>query len=322
MTIEQLLDGLENLGIDRPKAMSVQALQLECEYLRPWQTIIGLAVPYALTSNQFSVESQQISQVSIMAWEWDYHTSIRQTLQTFLGDEETYAIHIDSGPLPERQIAIQMGLAEAGRSQLLIHPHYGTAFHLAFILTNHLATEVITPSVYQLAETCKDCDRCQKACPGSALTGTADFNRNRCVSAITQKKGLLSDWESELIGCHLYGCDICQQVCPANKQVEGLACAATSFQVYRETVNRLSPESLLLLSQKDFAKHYGHTGFAWRGAKTMKRNALINMGNHASIEWLAVLESCLANQAITSDEILYQTALWSLHQQRARANLF
>ena len=315
MSVENILNRLERLGIDRPKAMSVQVLELDSAYLAPWQTIIGLAIPYALQPKTACSDRQQISQVSIMAWEWDYHHTIKETLQGVLGDGEAYAIHIDSGPLPERQIAMKMGLATASRSQLLIHPSYGTAFHLAFILTNQPVTDEETPSAYRVAACCSDCNRCQKACPGGALTGTADFDSNRCVSAITQKKGVLTDWESALIGCHLYGCDICQLVCPANAHVVGLERAAESFPVFRETANRLNPETLLGLTQKDFAKRYGHAGFAWRGVKTMKRNALINMGNHQSQTWQSVLEASLQNPVIAADEVLSQAALWSLNRQ-------
>lgn len=315
--MENILNGLECLGIDRPKAMSVKTLSLDIDYLTPWQTIIALAVPYALQSRAVKAEKQQISQVSIMAWEWDYHQTIRKSIQSVLGDGDAYAIHIDSGPLPERQIAIRMGLASAGRSQLLIHPSYGTAFHLAFVLTNSPVTVETELTDYHLASICNNCNRCQQACPGTALTGEAGFDYNKCISAITQKKGVLEDWESNLIGCQLYGCDICQRVCPANDQVNGLERAAKSFAVFRETANRLNPEMLLSMSQKEFAKCYGHAGFAWRGAKTMKRNALINMANHPDEAWQAVLETALQNPLIAKDEVLGQTALWCLKRRES-----
>ncbi len=351
MTLDNLLDRLEALGIERPAVMSVSAVtgyesvyekrrtenrlsgfepnvfeqERVQQYLEPWQTIIGLAIPYSLVPLKTAVQPKAISQVSIMAWEWDYHQVIRQTLQSALTDVGAYSIHVDSGPLPERSIALKMGLAKAGRSQLLIHPRYGTGFYLAFVLTNlqpsegalaEQGGEKILTSELILADCCKDCRRCQKSCPSAALTGESDFDGTKCVSALTQKKGKLNEWERSLLGSQLYGCDICQLACPANKELTWQEPSDTKFPINRQTSNRIDPSGLLMLSQKAFLRTYGHMGFAWRGVKTMKRNALINMGNSHDLYWSGILEDYLKDYGAQDGAELTEIAIWALAQLR------
>ncbi len=118
---------------------------------------------------------------------------------------------------------------------MLIHSEYGTAFHLTFILTNfekilskkdgekefEVPDFALLPTIdlfknkaFELSPVCINCRSCQNHCPGNALTGEAEFDANKCISALTQKKGLLSEKEMEIIGGQLYGCDICQLCCP------------------------------------------------------------------------------------------------------------
>lgn len=349
MTLDQLLNRLEALGIERPSVLPVSEVtdyesiyekrRLENklsgfepnvfekasvrQYLAPWQTIIGLAVPYVLSAPKTPVGLHTISQISIMAWEWDYHQEIKKMLESVLEDAGEYAIHVDSGPLPERSIALKMGIAKAGRSQLLIHPKYGTGFYLAFILTNMQPSSAVfdrinhegtQDSTFILADSCKHCRRCQNSCPSGALTGESDFDGTRCISALTQKKGPLNDWEKKSIGCQLYGCDICQIACPANQAQNRLELTHLKFPVYRQTINQIDPRELLTLSQKAFLRTYGHMGFAWRGVKTMKRNALINMGNSRDGYWVDVLKAYINSRGAQDDAELIEAAQWALTQ--------
>ncbi len=338
--MKELFKRLEKIGVNRPKVMSVSALtaypdiyfKRECSgaltglepdfnhfqglqsYILPWKYIVGMALPYDLMPKDKSYMPKELSSISIMAWEWDYHEKIRAGLRAVLGTDSHYEVHIDQGPLPERYLAMQMGIAEPGRSQMLIHPEYGTAFHLAFILTNLEVTEGIDivetfpGKAFKLAEFCSNCKACQVSCPSGALLGEADFEPSRCISAITQKKGMLSSAEMDLLGRQLYGCDLCQLSCPANMPLSTLK---KSFLPQRETMNRIDPEMLLACSQKTFKAQFGQMGFPWRGLSVSKRNALINIGNYGFLDQLAILDEFMQSQRGSEDEVLYQTCVWA-----------
>ncbi len=328
------LNGYEEIYFKREKIQHLSGFEpdyhkgdLLIDYLAPWETIIGLSVPYALLSKNQETSKETISQISIMAWEWDYHEVIKKTITEALGDEFSYQIHVDMGPLPERSIALQMGMGKAGRNQFLIHPIYGTSFYLAFILisfsleplTHHLEQSELnkkhTSKSFELADNCKECRICQLACPAGALTGETDFSGQRCISALTQKKGRLEHFEKKLMGGHLYGCDYCQLCCPVNRPLSKIE-AVKGLLLTREKNNAIDPEVLLKLSAKQFKKDFGHMGFSWRGIKTNKRNALINMANDHSANWIPKIEHYLKNQALHDGEELIEIAQWALEQLR------
>ena len=123
---------------------------------------------------------------------------------------------------------------------------------------------------------CGECDKCVKACPNSALdNGECDYKK--CISYITQKKGALTYEEYSAIGSSVYGCDVCQRVCPYN----GGYAEAESEYAYPDI------ERLLDMSEKEFGATYGRTAAGWRGKSILKRNALAvlgNMGDERGIE--------------------------------------
>lgn len=362
-SLEQLIQQLKTMGIETPVALPITALKgyspiydtretQHClsgfepnhrevaklnQYLAPWKTIIGMIFPYSLLPLQRKASPTEISRISIMAWEWDYHQVIQNKIKTALGDEISYQIHVDSGPLPERSIALQMGLGKPGRNQCLIHPVYGTAFHLAFLLVSLEGEAAVDEEVsvggesaattvadqpykpFSLAAVCENCHRCQQHCPSRALTGETNFNGQTCISALTQKKGLLTEAEKELIGKQLYGCDLCQLSCPANAPLSEKS-NLDELMLTRKTANALNPADLLNLSQKQFKEKYSTMGFSWRGIKTNKRNALINMGNSRDGYWINVIEDYLEHRASLDGEVHVEAALWALKRLKGNCS--
>lgn len=326
------LSGLEPLYSDENALHS---------YLEGYNTLLGMAIPYGLLPKIKEPEPGACSRVSIMAWEWDYHQVVKNLIQRLELPENSYKLHVDSGPLPERQLAMQMGLAKPGRSQMLLHHQLGTGFYLAFLLLNldeahmpegfekgveinepQVAAETSTIRPFELANACLNCRKCQTHCPSGALFGEHDFDGSRCISALTQKKGSLTPKQMKTIGMNLYGCDHCQLSCPANSplfktyQMRDPSFDSSTFAdgecvvLNRETHNAIHPEKLLYLSQKAFKRDYGHMGFSWRGVKTNKRNALINMGNSGNIAWKNVIETFLATEP--QDASLEEVGNWAL----------
>lgn len=124
-----------------------------------------------------------------------------------------FRFYVDYGPLLERPWAQEAGLGWQGRHSLLVDPQRGSYFFLAAVLTS-MALQPDAPQV----DHCGSCRACVDACPTDAITAERGVDARRCISALTiETKGTLSRAQGELIGHHLFGCDICQEVCPFNR---------------------------------------------------------------------------------------------------------
>lgn len=210
------------------------------------------------------------------AWGRDYHWVLGERLSRLgqlLSEFDpglVYRTFVDTGPLPERELARRAGLGWMGKNTSLINEVYGSWIFLGGMVINR---ELETDS--PLEADCGECDRCLKACPAGALERPYLVNPHRCLSYLTQKKGFLSPDERVLLGNRLYGCDTCQEVCPKNANVKRTC--LPDFSPGGE--EKLSLEELLLLTGKDFKNRFGHSAGAWRGKTNLQRNAIIALGN-------------------------------------------
>jgi len=202
--------------------------------------------------------------ITAMAVGEDYHITMRRHIDGLrealapFGSFESY-LHVDTGPLCERAFALRAGIGFRGRNRYVISPRFGTFFNLGLLITT-LDIPADTPST----QTCAECGRCIAACPGGALR-VDGFDYTRCISYISQKKGVLMDWEADLLGEAIYGCDICGAVCPHNRVTES----------HQEDIDALWPrvDSITGLTNAAFRERYGQTAMGWRGPAVMKRNA-------------------------------------------------
>lgn len=208
---------------------------------------------------------EENSNLSIYTHGADYHIVTKNILEAVAHnlDLEDYRVHSDTGPKIERSLASEAGLAFTGRNGMAINPKYGSYFFIGYIVCNENL-----PLSLPLEENCKDCGRCFEMCPGKALGTT--FDETKCLSAITQKKGELSDWEKELIKSNnmVFGCDICQKVCPHNRNA-----AYTPIGEFKENrISSIAIEDIKLLTNKEFKEKYGTRAFSWRGKNVVLRN--------------------------------------------------
>lgn len=188
-----------------------------------------------------------------MAPEWEVHT----------------AVCVDTGPVIDRYLALRGGLAMAGRNHLLYREGWGSYFFIGSILVNlpFQTSETASP---RMAPLCKDCRRCLCVCPGGALREDGGFVASRCRSAITQKKGDLAEWEQTILrkDSLVFGCDLCQTVCPMNQKL-----ALTALPEFSENrIHTLARETLQNLTARQFCRCYGDRAFAWRGKQVLVRN--------------------------------------------------
>ncbi len=218
----------------------------------------------------------------------DYHRVIREYFERllhFLSQEipevEIHArVCADTGPVIDRYFAMRGGLAEAGRNNLLYRKGMGSYFFIGSMLVNlPFLTEEVKP---QMAAACRECERCIRSCPGGALKRDGTFDSRRCRSAITQKKGELQDWEWTILekDSLIFGCDVCQRVCPMNQQLP-----PTALPEFRENrIVTVSKAELEGLSERRFQEVYGDRAFAWRGKKVLLRNLDINGGEEIAAD--------------------------------------
>lgn len=150
----------------------------------------------------------------------DYHTDLRERMQLVAQSLglKNYRSFSDAVPLLERSLAALSGEGFLGKNSMFIIPGVGSYTFLCEILTTDSLSIDAKPPVSLLPGAgCKSCVKCLQACPTGALLGDGVLDSRLCISYLTiEKKGLFSEWEREAIGEWLYGCDICQQVCPFN----------------------------------------------------------------------------------------------------------
>ena len=167
----------------------------------------------------------------------------------------------DHSPIDERTAAARAGLGILGENGLLICEKYGSYVFIGEILTD-LAPETLFASPAKKERTCEKCGICRSLCPTGILRAESDV----CLSAITQKKGELSEWEIGLMRKYntVWGCDECQRACPHN-----LAPTLSPIPFFHEArIPSLSRELLDGMNKESFAER----AFAWRGRKTIERN--------------------------------------------------
>jgi epoxyqueuosine reductase len=184
------------------------------------QTVIVTATVYN-TDRPYSTECQERDRAQIARYAWgdDYHDVVGARLEALLAwmresspepfDARAY---VDTGPVQERVFAQHAGIGWIGKNTCVINPALGSWIFLGEIVCS-LQLDVDAPS----ADQCGTCTLCLDACPTRAILGPGVLDATRCISYLTiEKRGALKPADREAIGSHVYGCDVCQEVCPWN----------------------------------------------------------------------------------------------------------
>ena len=228
------------------------------------KSIIVCAFPYY-------VDEVEESNLSKYCYGEDYHIVAKRYLQKicdFLEEKINnfeYKFFVDNGPLVDRYLAYQSGIGYFGINNNIITDEYGSYIFIGYIVNNY-EFYVDDP----LPKTCIKCDKCVKYCPGNAILGNFELNPRRCLSYITQKKDDLSEEEINLIKENkmVFGCDICQEVCPHNKGI-----SITNIEEFKTNlITKLDYNEINDISNKEFKRRYGNRAFSWRGKKIIQRN--------------------------------------------------
>lgn len=241
------------------------------ELLPGARSIIVAAFPYTPARRQ----DPRALQIAWYAYGRDYHDVVRRRL-TAVADRLT-ALHpspegtqvcrvcVDTAPIMERYWAVQAGLGFIGRNCQLIIPNQGSAFFLGEIVTTIPLTES-KPCRLQ----CPDgCDRCIRACPGTAINTDSTLDARRCLSYLTiEHRGELPP-DAPRPGRRLYGCDTCQTVCPFNR--DAIPTTIPEFAPRQELLT-LSPDDVASMTQEQFSTLFAGSAIKRAKLAGLKRN--------------------------------------------------
>lgn len=243
------------------------------------QSIVAIAVAYPakLSNPPKSEPGARRGIMSRSAWGEDYHRVLRDRLAKLeawlrerVPDMRAESM-VDTGALSDRAVAERAGIGWSAKNCAIISPELGSWIYLGEMITN-----MPLPPDEPVTESCGSCTKCIDACPTGALVGPGELDATKCVSFLTQTKGMLTDEYMRKIGNRLYGCDTCQIVCPVNKGKNW-----THHPELQPDPELAKPLLLPLLQMgnREFKERYGHTSSAWRGRKPIQRNAVIALGN-------------------------------------------
>ena len=255
----------------------------------------------------------------------DYHKILLKRLKALDAKlHERYSefesrAYVDTGPMVERSLAVAAGLGWSAKNACLIHPRLGSYVFLAVLITS-LDVEKDVASL-AVPDRCGTCTRCIEACPTDALFAPYQMDATRCISYLTiEHKGAIAPELMKGMGRQVFGCDICQDVCPWNSPRRTPIAADPELAPREELVN---PQLEWLASMDETAFERSFNGSPVRRAQFngMQRNVAIAMGNAAAAhESAQAYIRRLHEWAESTDDGLRAAAEWALRQWEDREN--
>lgn len=283
------------------------------EALPGCETLVMVSLSYAGATDGSSPDSKR-ALVARYAAGRDYHVEFEHRLADLASllrerwPSEDVTSYVDYGPVLERGHAQRAGLGWIGKNTMLIHPEHGSWTLLGELLT----TVEIPPDSPFEADRCGTCVRCIDACPTEAITSPGTLDARRCISYLTiELEGSIPESLRPAIGNRVFGCDICQEVCPWNDGVPAgeLAGLADRWGGPTPPATMVSwTEELLDLSDDQFRSRYGETALARPGREGMLRNLCVGMGNSGDPSVLPAIMRCFDEQS----PVVREHAAWAL----------
>lgn len=256
--------------------------------------------------------------------EWrpsDYHKVLLKRLKALearlhaeLGGFESRC-YVDTGPVVERSLATAAGLGWTAKNTCLIHPKLGSFGFLAVLLTSLSVREEDAPRAQPFAaDRCGSCRRCLDACPTDALVAPYQMDARRCIAYLTiEHKGPIAEELLAGMGRQVFGCDICQDVCPWNAKAlrAGLSPPDEELAPRAELINP-ALEELAALDERGFEAHFNGSPVRRAGWNGLRRNVAVAMGNSGLARFSGKLEAWAGD----ADEGLRAAARWALDRVR------
>ena len=247
----------------------------------------------------------------------DYHKVLLKRVKQFeaqlhaqCGEFESRA-YVDTGPVVERALAVAAGVGWTGKNTCLIHPRLGSWGFLAVLLTALPVQKESAPTA-QIPDRCGTCTRCIQACPTNALDVPYQMDATRCIAYLTiEHKGPIAQELMPGIGRQVFGCDICQDVCPWNQKAlrSGPIIVDAELEPRPELINP-ALDWLASLDEKSFEREFNGSPVRRAGFNGLRRNLAVAMGNSGLARFVPQLEPWTN----ATDQGLRTAARWALNK--------
>ncbi len=257
-----------------------------------------------------------VARVSRYAWGDDYHDVIKERLDALLAWMRASAetpfdarAYVDTGPVQERVYAQYAGLGWIGKNTCLINPEIGSWLFLGEII----CTLPLEPDSQGL-EQCGSCTRCLEACPTGALVESGTLDSTRCLSYLTiELRSSIPEEHRSSIGGHVYGCDICQEVCPYNQPAP-----YSSDAPWQPRAGLDLPRLVELWQRSDADLRTLVKGSAMTRAKLvgLRRNLAVAIGNSDDEASLVALQEPAADRPSVDDPLVQEHIAWAISSRR------
>ncbi len=286
--------------------------KFDSRFVEPWvRSIIWVGVSY-FNSSFHERPSEEYGRVSMYAWGADYHYVVKRMLESFVSNlrkqvsfDFKYRIFSDASPIYEKGFGVVSGIGFQGKNTILINPgKLGSFFFLGEVLTD-LNLEPTEPLEFK---GCGNCNLCVSSCPTGALKPYV-LDARKCISYLTiEYKGVIPEDLALKMGDWIFGCDVCQQVCPFNKilYVKNLNAKVKEF------LSNITPflnlrDVLSIPSQNQFEKIFRGRPILRARRRGLIRNAIIVAVNNKARKLL----DDIAKLRDDNDEVVAHTARWA-----------
>ena len=283
----------------------------------PWaRSVVVCAINYN-TAHPYSTQFDDPNRGWISRYAWsreDYHDivlrrlrQVEEVLQQTLRSDEcprppdlTTRCYVDTGPIVERVFAKYAGIGWIGKNTCIINQKKGSWLFLGVILTSL----EFTPDL-PAPDRCGTCTRCIDACPTHAILAPYQLDSNKCIAYLTiEKRGSIPEELRAGMGRHVFGCDICQDICPWNRKA-----SVSTERDFQPRTGLVNPALTWLaeMSAEEFRETFRGSPIRRAKRSGLRRNAAIAMGNSGNPDFLPVLEKLNADQ----DQSVAQSARWA-----------
>lgn len=288
----------------------------------PWaRSVIVCAINYN-TAHPYSTQSEDQTQGWISRYAWgheDYHDAVLRRLRNLeaklhemiasdtgspSSSLQTRA-YVDTGPLVERVYAKYAGVGWIGKNTCVINQKLGSWLFLGVILTSLEPTPNLGAD-FPAPDRCGTCTRCIAACPTQAIVAPGELDARFCISYLTiEKRGDISTELRPGMGRHVFGCDICQDVCPWNRKAP-----VTNVEEFQPRDGMLNPnlDWLAEMLPEEFRAIFRGSPIRRAKLSGLRRNAVIAMGNSGDSKFLPTLKKL----AEDPDAVVSEHATWAL----------
>lgn len=301
----------KGLGGELGYLKRTEELRRDPNKLVPWAaSVISVGMNYATPFTRPKKKKGIKGWISRYAWGDDYHDLMKERLESLLErvrelypDPVEGKIFVDSGPVLERDLAGVTGIGWIGKNTHLISPQRGSWFFLGELF---LSLELVSDR--PIKDRCGRCDLCLKACPTGAFVGPYILDARRCISYLTiELKGAMPRHLRPLVGNHVFGCDICQEVCPYNVKA-----TPTSEEAFQPRDGLFAPDlvPLLSLTEEEFRRRFRGSPILRAKRRGFLRNVAVALGNLKSREAVPALIEALQDP----EPLVRRHAAWALGQ--------